>query len=158
MMLSNPMTLIQLFQERSNDIIAEVEAALARAHLKSYEAAGARRVHLRIDTLYEHTVRCVEERNLTPMRVYARNIARRRFESGYDLAEVQTAFNVMEEAIWSRILNELEPAQLGEALGLVSTVLGVGKDVVAQTYVSLASKSKAPSINAQSLFTGTDGL
>ncbi len=151
------MNLIQLFQERSNDIIADAEKALARAHLKNYEAAGPKRVRLRIDTLYEHTVRSIEERNLTPMRAYAEAIARRRFESGFDLSEVQTAFNVVEEAIWLRIMKELPPAQLGGALGLVSTVLGAGKDVLARTYVSLASKNKAPSIDAQSLFVGTEG-
>ena len=117
------MNLIRLFQERSNDIIADAEKALTRAHLKNYEAVGPQRVRLRIDTLYEHTVRSVEEKKLTPMRAYAENIARKRFESGYDLMEVQTAFNVVEEAIWLRIMKELPPAQLGGALGLVSTVL-----------------------------------
>jgi hypothetical protein len=71
---------------------------------------------------------------------------------------VQTAYNVLEEAIWLRILKDLQPAQYAEALGLVSTVLGAGKDALARTYVSLASKAKAPSLNLQSLFAGSGGL
>ncbi|MHB8839204.1 MAG: hypothetical protein ACYC7F_09665 [Gemmatimonadaceae bacterium] len=52
---------------------------------------------------------------------------------------------------------ELPPAQYAEALGLMSTVLGAGKDALARTYVSRASKSRAPTLNLQSLFTGAVG-
>jgi hypothetical protein len=85
------------------------------------------------------------------------SIARERFASGFDLWEVQTAFNVLEEAIWVHILKELPPTEYAEALGLVSTVLGTGKDTLARRYVSLASKTKASTLNLQSLFTGMEG-
>jgi hypothetical protein len=80
------------------------------------------------------------------------------FESGFDLWEVQTAFNVLEETIWRCILNEMQPEEYAEALGLVSTVLGTGKDTLARTYVTLASKTKTPFFNVQHLFNGTEGL
>jgi hypothetical protein len=84
-------------------------------------------------------------------------VARERFSAGYDLWEVQTAFNVLEEIIWQRILRELPPAEYAEALGLVSTVLGTGKDTLARVYVTLASKSRTPTLDLRSLFTGTEG-
>ena len=72
---------------------------------------------------------------------YAHEVADERFAAGYDLSEVQAAFNVLEAATWSRILDDLEPAQLAEALGLVSTVFGAAKDALGRRYVSLATKS-----------------
>jgi hypothetical protein len=130
---------------------------MTRAHVKHYEKEGAEHLHQRLKALYVLTVRGVKERNLGPMIAHADSIARERFSAGYDLWEVQTAFNVLEEAIWKLVLKEISPAELAEALGLVSTVLGVGKDTLARRYVSLASKTKAPSLNLQSLFTGIEG-
>ena len=151
------MDLIQLLQNRADDILAEAYQAMSRAHLKSYETAGPEQMQQRLKTLYELVVQCVRERNLTPMRVRAKAVAAERFASGFDLWEVQTAVNVLEEAIWLRILKELQPAQLAEALGLVSTVLSAGKDTLARAYIGLASKTHAPSLNVQFLFAGTDG-
>lgn len=91
------------------------------------------------------------------MRIHAKTIAAERFEAGFDLWEVQTAFNVLEETIWRRILQELPLTEFAEALSLASTVLGAGKDTLARTYVTLASKTHAPTLNIQSLFAGTEG-
>jgi hypothetical protein len=151
------MNLNQLFQEHSADIIAEAQAAIERARLAHYEKSGSEHTHQRLKALYTLTTKAVKEKNLGPMIAHADTVARERFEAGFDLSEVQTAFNVLEEAMWMHVLKNLPPAELGEALGLISTVLGAGKDKLARTYVSLASKSKAPSLNMQSLFGGTEG-
>lgn len=151
------MTIIQFLQNRVEDILAEAYQAMARARLKSYETAGPEQTKQRLQTLYDLVIQCVRERNLTPMRMHAKAIANERYESGFDLWEVQTAFNVLEEAIWLRIMKELPPAQFAEAVGLVSTLLGAGKDTLARTYIGLASKAHAPSLNVQSLFAGTEG-
>jgi hypothetical protein len=151
------MTLNELLQEEMNEILAESEEAMVRAHLKHYEKAGTENTHQRLKALYVLTMRGVKEKNLGPMVAHADSIALERFTSGYGLWEVQTAFNVLEESIWRRILKQMPAEGLGEALGLVSTVLGVGKDILARRYVSLATKTRAPSLNLQSLFTGAGG-
>jgi hypothetical protein len=151
------MDLSQFLHDRMGANIASAEEALRRAHLRNYEKEGAEHVHQRLKALYVLTVRAVKERNLGPMVAHADTIARDRFNAGYDLWEVQTAFNVLEEVIWSNIMKELPPAEYAEALGLVSTILGTGKDTLARRYVTLASRSKAPSLNLRSLFTGTEG-
>ena len=151
------MTLHQLLHDQSTEILSDAEAAIARAHLSHYEKSGAAHIHQRLKALHTLTARAVKERNLGPMIAHAETIARERFEAGFDLSEVQTAFNVLEETIWVRILKNLPPGDLGEGLGLISTVLGAGKDALARTYVSLASKTKTPSLNLQSLFAGTQG-
>jgi hypothetical protein len=151
------MTLQQLLQDRSHEILTEAEDELKRSRVRSYELAGEQSVHQRLKALYVLTVRATKERNLGPMIAHAETVARERFETGFNLSEVQTAFNVLEEAIWVRILKELPPSEYAEALGLISTVLGAGKDTLARRYVSLATKTRAASLNLQSLFTGTEG-
>jgi hypothetical protein len=151
------MNLHQYLHDKATDILAEAETAIQRAHLTHYEKEGTEHVHQRLKALLVLTARGVKERNLGPMVAHVEEIARERYGSGYDLWEVQTAFNVLEEALWQRIIRDFPPAEYGEALGLVSTVLGCGKDTLARRYVSLASKSKAPSLDMRSLFKGTEG-
>lgn len=151
------MDLNQLLHDSTDEILAAAEAFVGRTHLKGYEQAGKVQTHQRLKALYVLTVRGVKERNLGPMIAHAETIARERFASGIDISEVQTAFNVLEEAIWKRIMKSLPASEYGEALGLVSTVLGSGKDTLARTYVTLASKTKTRSLNLQSLFSGTEG-
>jgi hypothetical protein len=152
------MTLHDLLHNHAADIVAEAEEAVQRAHLRNYEKSGRDNTHQRLKALFVLTARAAKERNLGPMIAHAETVASERFEAGFDLWEVQTAFNVLEEAVWVRVLRELPPTEYAEALGLVSTILGVGKDTLARRYVSLATKTKARSLNLQSLFTGTDGL
>ena len=111
----------------------------------------------RLEALYDHMLGAVQERDLGALLGYAERIAEERFHAGYDLGEVQTAFNALEEATWSRVFAELEPAELAAALGLVSTVLGAAKDALARRYVSLASDGHTPSLDLQALFAGTEG-
>jgi hypothetical protein len=75
---------------------------------------------------------------------HAEHIARERHAAGYDLFEVQTAINVIEEALWKRILSSVEPNELAHALGMVNAIFGMAKDVLARTYVSLATNLEAP--------------
>lgn len=149
---------ISAFLESNVDnIIDEACTSMDRTHLHHYERDGALRTRDRLATLVSLTCQGVKQRNLAPMIAHAEQIAVERFNAGYDLWEVQTAFNVLEEAIWVRIFKNFPPAELAEAIGLVSTVLGAGKDALARKYVSLASKTKASSLNLQSLFSGTAG-
>lgn len=148
------MTLDQILHDRMNEIISDAEKSLSSARLTHYEKAGEEHNRQKLKALYTLTVRAIAEKNLGPMLAHAESIARERFESGFDLSEVQTAFNVLEEAMWKSIIKNLPPVEIGDAIGLVSTVLGAGKDILARTYVTLASKSKAPSLDMRSLFTG----
>ncbi len=149
------MTLDRILHDHMDEILSEAEKSLCSARLTHYEKAGEEHNRQKLKALYALTVRAISERNLGPMIAHAEEIARERFESGFDLSEVQTAFNVLEEAMWKFIMKNLPPAEFGDAIGLVSTVLGAGKDVCAKTYVTLASKTKTPTIDLRSLFAGT---
>ena len=146
------MNLITLLEQNQDTIVAEAAEALARARLPSYEASGAEENTARLRRLFELTHQCLAGRDLIPMLDYARQIARERFESGFDLREVQTGFNVLEEVVWKYITAGLAPEDYPQAFGLTSTVLGAGKEALAVEYVSLASHHLTPSLNMSALF------
>jgi hypothetical protein len=139
-------------------IIGEAEAALARVHARHYEFAGEAETRRRLETLFDRLVDAAGHRDVTAMAEYAQSVAEERFDAGYDLSEVQTAFNALEEATWTQVLEALPPEELAETLGFVSTILGCGKDALARRYVSLAAHAHAPSLNQRALFGGTDGV
>ena len=147
---------IAAFLKREREAILEAaEAGLGRVHAPHYEAAGAEEVRQRLSALFDQLVGALETRNLSPIDEYARAIAAERFTGGYELSEVQTAFNALEEASWARVLEQLDSAEFAEALGLITTVLGAGKDSLARGYVSLAANMHAPSLDLRALFGGT---
>ena len=141
-----------LARERSS-ILGAADTALRRAHARHYESE----VQRRLEALFDQLLRALDERDVTGMLTYAEQVAEERFNAGYDLSEVQTAFNALEEATWARAMSELESTELAETLGLVSTILGTGKDALARRYVSLATRAHVPSLDLRALFTGTGG-
>ena len=146
--------LTRLLQEHHDSIIAEAMHAINRTHLKHYEAEGLEKTQQRLKKLYDLTLQSVIEKNLVSLVSFVETIAKERYSRGYDLYEVQTAFNVLEIAIWNNILKHLQPVEYAEALGLISTILGVGKDTLARTYVSLVSNKNTPFVDYKALFEG----
>jgi hypothetical protein len=136
------MELTELLGDRSQELVDEAMQELRQAHLEHYAAEQLQTVRERLATLLELTVRCVGTGRADPMVDYSTQIAHERFAAGYDLLELQTALNVLEEALWRRILSSMEPAEIARALGLVSATLGMGKDALARAYVSLAAKKE----------------
>ena len=92
--------------------------------------------------------------HLGPICEYAQHVAEERFDAGFGIAEVQSAFNVLEEAIWHVVLAQLPADDLLEAAGLVGTILGAGRDALARTWVSLATSQHVPSLDLTALFEG----
>lgn len=146
----------QILREDRQAILDEAVESVRRAHLAHYESAGPDLIRERLDHLLGIVINAMLERNLGPLLGYATTVAKARFEGGVDLYEVQTAFNALEEVLWLRILKVLPAAEQAEALGLVGTVLGNGKDALARTYVSMATQTRTPSLNLQALFSGSD--
>lgn len=153
--MTSPSPLLDLLLREEPGVLAESFEGMRRCRLAHYEAAGADEMRRRLERLYGLLREAVAERDLEPVLAYARDTARRRFAEGVDLQEVQSAINVLEEAVWRRIVKEVPPEGLAEALGLVSTVLGVFKDAMASAYVALATKQHAASLDMKALFRGT---
>lgn len=149
------MDLNRLLNDRADLILDEAVTAMERAHLHHYEPLGPEQVRARLSVLFDAVRAAVLTRHLAPVEALGEAIAIERHQGGFTLAEVQTAFNVLEEALWRHIVAEIDPAGLAEALGLVSTALGAGKDRLARRYVSLATCTQAPALDVAALFGGT---
>ncbi len=152
------MNLVQLLEQRQTEILSQATDVMVRARLTHYEEDGATQIYGRLQKLLNLMVQSITDKDLTAIVRYAENLAQERFAAGFDLYEVQTAFNMLEAAIWRQIIQDCPPDELAEALGLASTVHGAAKDALARQYVSLASQSKLTSLNLSALFKGTDGL
>lgn len=151
------MDLVSELESAKTGVLDDAAERLARSHLAHYDAAGAEQSRLRLEALFDIVVTCLRSRELGPIAAHAEQLAHERFEAGFDIGELQTAFNVLEESIWLEITSSIQPEELVEALGLVTTVLGVGKDALARTYVSLASREHVTSLDLRAMFEGTGG-
>ncbi len=146
---------LRLLLERAKaPVLADAQEALESARLHHYSACGPEENAQRLRTLYEVLEASVAGRTVLPMVRHAERIARERHQCGFDLAEVQTAFNVLEEALWRQITAQLPPADYPEAYGLTSTILGAGKQALALQYVALARSTGAPAVDVAALFSG----
>jgi transcriptional regulator with GAF, ATPase, and Fis domain len=148
------MKLEEILVNNQTDIINEAFELLQRSHLKHYDSSRADENWQRLAKLLDLTVSGIQTRSLVEMISYSEKVAKERYESGFDLHEVHTAYNVIEEVMWKKVINEIESTKIAEALGLISTILGTGKESLALAYVALASKRKAKSLNLTQLFKG----
>lgn len=136
------MDLVALLRERADDLVRDAVGELHEARLEHYEVDGVEVACDRLSDLLGLTVSCLEARRADPIVDWADRVGRERFAAGYELREVQTSINILEEALWRRVFSSVGPDELGRALGLISSVLGMARDTLAQTYVDLASGSR----------------
>ena len=137
-----------------DDVLREASGSLRRGHLAHYEASGSEASRRRLSDLFDLVVECLAKRALEPITEYANHVAEERFDAGFGIAEVQTAFNMLEEAIWHVVIARLPADEILESAGLIGTVLGTGKDTLARTWVALATSQHVVSLDLSALFEG----
>lgn len=150
------MDVAALLAAQESEVLDEAYDVLERSHVAHYQAAGELFTRARLTDLFQLVVASIGDRDLAEMSGYAEKIAEQRFGQGFDISEVQLAFNALEETMWRRVVAGTPPADLAEAVGLLSTVLGFGKDALARRYVSLASERHVSSLDLSALFAGVD--
>jgi hypothetical protein len=149
------MDLAALLLESQSSILEASYTTLERSHVHHYEAAGETFTRQRLEELFGLVVSAIRDRDLAGVSAYSDKIAEERFNQGFDIGEVQAAFNALEQSMWHHVVTTAKPDDLVEATGLLSTVLGYGKDALARKYVSLATHSHVPSLDLSALFGGT---
>ncbi|MGE5435740.1 MAG: hypothetical protein ACM3O3_00810 [Syntrophothermus sp.] len=145
------MDLIEVLINNRTEIINKSVNLLNRAHLKNYNELNETERTKKLSILYDLALKCIKNKNIIDIVEYSEKIAAERFNKGFDFHEVHTAFNVLEEAMWESILNNMAPEEYGEALGFVSTVLGAGKESLANTFIQLSAKTKVRNLDLSSL-------
>jgi len=148
------MDIIQLLEEHAAAIVDTAVEALERVALKHYKSRETGKNRERLNKLFELAADSISRKNLIPMVEYSELVARERFQEGFDIQEVQSAYNVLEEVLWKQITENMSPDDYPEAFGMVSTVLGAGKQALAIEYVSLASKRHVRSLDLSFEFQG----
>jgi hypothetical protein len=150
------MNLAELIREKADILVNGAVAELHQARLQHYEEEGIQAAKERLTTLLDETLSCLDARRADPIIDWATRVGHERFAAGYDLFEVQTAINVLEEALWKRILSSVGPDDLAHALGLINAILSTAKDTLARTYVSLATNKETPQMNTKELWNDPD--
>ena len=125
-------------------VVSEVVASLQGRDQAHRDASSPEQRRCDVRHLFELVLQCVHEGSAESIITPSEQIAAGRFAAGADLAEVQAAFNSLAEVLWRQVAGTFAGDQRVEALRLVNTVLGTGKDTVARTYVALASRAGSP--------------
>jgi methylmalonyl-CoA decarboxylase len=97
-----------------------------------------------MEHLFELIQRCVHEGHCEPIIGPSQQMAADHFAAGIEIAEVQTAFTVLEDVLWRHLADAVSGDQRLDTLRLVNVILGAGRDALARTYVSLASHPGDP--------------
>lgn len=140
------------------DIVGEAAIELGQLQLRHYESAGPEFTRARLESLFELVVSAIQHRDVAAVTAYAEAVAEERFSSGFDVFEVQQAFNLLESSMWRTAVPLVDREDLAQAVGLLSTVFGIAKDALSRRYVSLASKHRVTSLDLSALFSGTNSL
>lgn len=148
------MNITELMTEHREEILTDAHEALARPHVPHYDSAGEEVTRDRLAVLADLVADAVAERDLTAITTYCTKLAGERFHAGFDISEVQAAFNALELVLWHQIVAGASPEDLAEAIGMLSTVLGHSKDTLAREWVSLSSQRHVSSLDLSALFTG----
>jgi hypothetical protein len=140
----------------AGEILDEAYGELHPSVHPSYQALGEETTRRYLEELFTLVVEGVSAREAVHLVQHAELIAGERFHAGFDLAEVQAAFNALEQAMWRRVATGEDPFELLASVGVLSAVLGAGKDALARSWVHLASARHAPHLDVQALYNGTE--
>lgn len=132
------MPLAKLLKRWSDDLAHRSSLELHDARLVHYEGVDREENRRRLMAWLERASESLEAGRADLVVEHARRIAVERFEAGYELAEVQTSINIVEETLNKRILGTMRPEDATRALCMANALFSIVKDVLAQTYVSQA--------------------
>jgi hypothetical protein len=150
-MMESSDRLVQLLDEHAAAIVNEATIAFARSREFFARETGDELTRECLEQLLLVTWNCLVVRDTSPIVRHAEKLAEGRFQAGCDLREALTAFNVIEEAIWRRVLDDLEPRDLADALAAARRVLERGKEVLATHYTALVVARDAPAATGSEL-------
>lgn len=131
------MTFKDLLATNLDKILFDSTEFLVRTNLEHYHTLSPERVRAMLAKLYYHTRECVETNDMHPIAAYLEEIAPKRFALGYELFEVQTAINILEESLWKNIVDKVDAKERMNALLTSQQILCTAKSTLAKSYVEL---------------------
>jgi hypothetical protein len=149
--------LIQALEAHAQEIVDEAVELLAHRLNPPYQPVAPEVLKERLGKTMTTVITALKERTPLPVIEHGKRVAQARFHAGYQLEEIQTAFNALEETLWNFMVKEADAAHLAQDLAMVGSVIGAIKDELGRSYVALATQYHAPSINTSKLFAGPQG-
>ena len=150
------MNTVNILKTRSGKILQEVSFALENNyHLRHYNNPET---PMHLNALFNQLLLCVKYQNIIQITKYADKISRMRYKSNFDLYEIQTIVNLLQEVIWKNLCQVLPQNEVSSNLALISSILGAFKDAIACSYVEMANGKKIETYDVESLFHGTDSI
>lgn len=144
----------KILSEARDEVLADAYEGLQQTTHAHYERQGETFTKGRLADLFDLVVDAIATRELAALSTHSETIASERFNSGFDISEVQAAFNALEVAMWRKVVASTSLDDLAESIGLLSTVMGFAKDTLARKYISLASNRHVQSLDMSALFGG----
>ncbi len=151
------MELTEALETNAERLVADAVELLEHRLVPPFKHVEPEVLTERLGRSMQTLITALRDRSPLPVIEHGKRVAHARFHAGYQLEEIQTAFNALEETIWQFLVDEVESEDLAEGLVMVAHVIGAIKDQLGRTYVELASHHRAPSINTSRLFAGLSG-
>lgn len=133
------MELSAFLQLNREEIIGLASGSLSRIPVEYRQKDGRTANRDRVEELFNLTLLSIETRNYLPLIDFSEKLAKERFDEYYDLHDIQVMYNVLEEELWKKILDEFNPEEFQDSLSLISTILGFGKEMIATTFSDLSA-------------------
>jgi hypothetical protein len=132
------MTLLELCYNKPDLILLDSTNCLVRAQLQHYKHLTPEKLRFRLLRLFQALVKSIEVNSCDEMDNFMEKVSDERYESGYELHEVQTAINIMEECLWKKISEFVFADQQIAAMKQVTCILSRAKDALANEYALLS--------------------
>lgn len=135
------MTFHELLQTNLDKILFDATEFLSRSNLEHYNQMNVERLRAKLARLYYVARECAETNKLEPIKKYMAEITPNRYESGFELYEVQTAINILEECFWKNIVDRVDPEERMPALVKTQEILCAAKNTLAKSYLELKNEA-----------------
>jgi len=123
-----------LLREGEQTIVEKAAVNLGNYRLKNYEMAKLSEIEWWLGALFSALCDSIQQKCLEPFLKYSEKLGRLRAEKGFDLKEVQIAYNLLEEHIWEVVLEKGDPKTRAEDLVQISEIVAAGKDKLTKWY------------------------
>jgi hypothetical protein len=147
--------MLGFLKKRAGSIVKKAAESIEQVHPRHSDADRFMKARDRLVSILSVVQECLGLKSTEPMTRYAENVAAERFSSGFDLDEVQTAFNLLEDAIWTQLSQEPDLGGPAKGFHEVRRVLRLGKDRLTRNYLAFAEQARTPVVDVRALFDGT---
>ena len=137
------MTFLELLKTNPDKILFDATEFLSRSDLEHYKKFNQESLRAKLAKLFFATRECVEKNSFDPIQKFISQVAPDRFESGFELYEVQTAINILEECYWKNIVDRVNSEEKMQALVRTHEILCSAKNTLAKSYVEFEREAPA---------------